>query len=272
MSPRWNGPLPPPPPPPGVAGWLRRALRLPAILALLGLGLVGLLAVRLSEAPLAGPKRPVSGWVVVWVCRASLTLLGLRRAVAGQLAPGPALIAANHISWLDILVLNAIAPVTFVAKAEVADWAGIGFLARATGTVFIARRRQEAGRQQALLADRLAQGARLVLFAEGTSSDGQRVLPFRPSLFAALDGPRRAVLQPLSLRYTPPKGRAAAFHGWWGEMALMPHLAAVLAAPAGGQARVQLHPTMGEPEAIDRKRLAEVAEATVRAGHQALAA
>jgi lyso-ornithine lipid O-acyltransferase len=91
-------------------------------------------------------------------------------------------LVANHASWLDIFTLNACDRIYFVSKSEVAGWPGIGWLARATGTVFINRQGREAQMQKLLFEARLRAGHRLLFFPEGTSTDGQRVLDFKSTL------------------------------------------------------------------------------------------
>jgi 1-acyl-sn-glycerol-3-phosphate acyltransferase len=104
----------------------------------------------------------------------------------GHSDAGTGAYVANHSSWLDILVLNASKRMYFVAKAEVAGWGGIGWLARGTGTVFVRRDRAEAAKQANLFEARLKAGHRLMFFPEGTSTDGrQRAAVSRPTLFAA---------------------------------------------------------------------------------------
>ncbi len=180
---------------------------------------------------------------------------------------GPGAFVANHSSWLDIFALNARAPMVFVAKSEVAAWPGIGWLARATGTMFVRReaRAEVAGQAQAL-ADRLREGARLALFPEGTSTDNRRVLPFRSALLSGLLAPGLPPglrLQPVTLVYEAPSGQDPRFYAWYGEAAFGPHALAVLAAPRGGGVRVTFHdpiPVAGR----DRKSLAAEAETCVR--------
>jgi 1-acyl-sn-glycerol-3-phosphate acyltransferase len=169
---------------------------------------------------------------------------------------------ANHASWLDILVLGAAERVTFVAKAEVASWPGIGIMARATGTVFVRRVRQDAAAQARLIAERIESGDRLVVFPEGTSTDGLRVLDFRPSLFAGFFPPLASSeleLQPVSLCYTAPPGMDRRFYGWWGDMALGPHLLQVLSSPRQGAVGVILHKPLRPQCFPDRKALAAAA-------------
>ncbi len=273
-SPTWQSADRPQVPPPDAAGWMRIIVRGVAILAVLALGLALTLALRLPER-VSGAARPVTGWITVAVCRAVLALLGLRVRRIGDAAQGAGATVANHTGWLDIFVLNAGQPLTFVSKAEVRGWAGIGWLARATGTVFIRRARSEARAHVGEVADRLAAGHRLVLFAEGTSSDGARVLPFKPTLFEALvarsaTAPDLAV-QPVSLRYTAPPGREPRFYGWWGDMAFGPHALAVLAQAPQGTATLRYHPPVTVAQAGGRKALAADLERTVRAGFAALA-
>jgi lyso-ornithine lipid O-acyltransferase len=114
----------------GAAGWLRVVFRgVPLAVVVYG-GLALLLLVRLVERPICGMDRPVSPWITQGVCRTAVWLLGLRLVVRGQPMRGRGAVVANHASWLDIFVLNAVDRVYFVSKAEVAGWAGIGWLAR----------------------------------------------------------------------------------------------------------------------------------------------
>ena len=122
---------------------------------------------------------------------------------------------SNHVSWLDIFVLNASKRLYFVAKAEVAGMgpASAGWHA-GRGTVFVRRDRNDAKRQAEMLGARLGAGHRLLFFPESTSTDGLRVLPFRTTLFAPFfKEPLHEVaqIQPVSLVYTAPDGRAASF-------------------------------------------------------------
>lgn len=155
---------------PSRLGWGLVVLRLVPILLVLGLGLGVMLLARLLEAPLCRDRRPLTPWITVAVCRIVLRCLGIDWQVAGRPLPEAGLLVANHVSWLDIFALNAVRPMYFVAKNEVAGWPGIGWLARATGTVFISRDRAVASAQAARLGARLRAGDRLMLFPEGTSS------------------------------------------------------------------------------------------------------
>lgn len=270
-GPTWQGAPPPDLPPVTVPGWLRVVRRgVPAVLVL-GLGVPLLILLRLIERPFTGLRRPVTGPFVQGVCRAVLFFIGLRWRRFGQPMRGPGAVVANHASWLDILVLNAAMPVFFVAKSEVASWPGINILTRVTDTHFVARDPRLAREQAAQFAARTRAGHRLLFFPEGTSSDGQRVLPFRPTLFQgflAPDMPQGLAIQPVTLRYHAPVGADPRFYGWWGDMALGPHLLSVLSAPRQGRAQVTLHPPI--PVAgHDRKSLSRQAEAAVRQGFAA---
>jgi 1-acyl-sn-glycerol-3-phosphate acyltransferase len=267
-GPTWQSPEPPPVAPrPGPAGWLRLLARGGALAAVVFGGLALLLALRLLERPLFGLRRPVTPWITVAVCRAALRILGLRAEMRGRPLRGRGSMVANHVSWLDIFVLNAAGPLYFVSKAEVAGWPGIGWLARATGTLFIARDRTEAARQKLMMEARLRAGHRLMFFPEGTSSDGLRVLPFKPTLFAAFfeHGLAEALeVQPVSVIYRAPVGEDARHYAWWGEMAFGPHLLKLLAAPGPGGVMVIWHAPLPVRDFAGRKPLAAACEATVR--------
>ena len=252
----------------GVTGWLRVLLRGGVLGVVVYLGLVLLLLVRLVERPLFGLARPWSPWITKTVCRTAFPVLSMGYSVRGTPMTGPGAIVANHSSWMDIFALNAAQCLYFVAKSEVAGWAGIGWLARATGTVFIARKGSEAKAQQGVFEERLRAGHRLAFFPEGTSTDGLRVLPFKSTLFAAfyshgLD--HILQIQPVTLRYHAPEGQDARFYGWWGDMVFASHLLQVLAVRRPGRVEVMFHDPVSVEDFADRKRLAAECEAVVRA-------
>lgn len=204
----------------------------------------------------------------------------------------PALILSNHSSWIDIVALSALAPVSFVAKSEIAGWPVFGTLARLQRSIFVDRNNRRAtGEIAQTMARRLGRGEWIVLFAEGTTSDGNRVLPFKAPLVGAarmaLDPGRgeaqgeggsgllpTLLLQPLAITYTRRNGlpltrRERPDLCWYGRMDLVPHLADIL---AGGSIDVVIH--WGTPRsfdaASDRKALTrrawrEVREAVSRA-------
>ena len=253
----------------GLAGWLRVILRGSVLGCVTFGGLILLLVVRLVERPLCGLHRPVTPYITQAVCIAAFVILGIRRRVVGAPMPEHGAIVANHASWLDIFVLNASKRIYFVSKAEVAGWPGIGWLARATGTVFIARRAADAKAQQKVFEDRLSAGHKLLFFPEGTSTDGRRVLSFKSTLFAAFftpGVPADMAIQPVSVSYVAPDGVEATFYGWWGDMSFGTHLLMVLAAPTQGRVVVRYHTPIAVADVPNRKDLARQCEAAIRAG------
>ena len=240
------------------------------IALVIGVGVLTTLLLRLIERPLHGLQRPWTQAITVWVCGRILAILGLEPVLEGRPMAGPGAVVANHVSWLDIFVLNARKRVYFVAKAEVAGWPGIGFLARLVGTVFIRRDPREARAQTGILRERIAAGHRLLFFPEGSSTDGMRVLRFRSTLFEALNGLGTGAgtlrVQPVTLVYEAPEGEDPRFYGWWGEMEFAAHLARMLGAKRHGRVRMICHAPLPAGDGTDRKTLAAAAEAAVRAG------
>ena len=254
----------------GPFGWLRVIWRGAAMSVVTYGCLVLLLLARLVERPLCGPARPVTPHITQFVCRANCAILGLARVVHGRPMAQKGAVVANHSSWLDIFTLNACDRIYFVAKAEVSGWPGIGWLARATGTVFIRRRGVEAKVQQDIFEARLRQGHRLLFFPEGTSTDAIRVLPFKSSLFQAffthgLD--RVLFIQPVTVVYHAPEGEDPRFYGWWGEMDFAGHLWKMLAAPRHGRVEITFHPEVPVDGFEDRKALAAHCERVIRTSH-----
>jgi 1-acyl-sn-glycerol-3-phosphate acyltransferase len=193
--------------------------------------------------------------------------LGIGFSTKGQPMTHRGAVVANHSSWLDIFTLNAKKNVYFVSKSEVAKWPGIGWLARATGTVFINRDRREAASQKKVFEDRLLGGHKLLFFPEGTSTDGRRVLPFKSTLFAAFYDKRlhdEMHIQPVTVRYIAPEGEDVRFYGWWGDMDFGTHLLTTLAARKQGRVEVIYHTELSVKDFEDRKSLARAAELQVR--------
>jgi 1-acyl-sn-glycerol-3-phosphate acyltransferase len=231
--------------------------------------LVILLVVRQIERPLCGLDRPVTPYITQFVCRSSLAIMGIRYRIAGTPMRERGAIVSNHASWLDIFSLNACQRIYFVAKTEVARWPGIGWLARATGTVFIAREPRQAHAQQVLFEARLRAGHRLLFFPEGTSTDGRRVVPFKSTLFSAFYGDGLADIlhvQPVTVNYRAPAGADDRFYGWWGDMDFGRHLLRVLARPGQGSVEVVFHRPVRVADFPTRKALAQACETAVRGG------
>lgn len=261
------------PPPPlrlGLAGWLRALWRGALIGSVTYAGLVLLLLVRLVEWPLFGQARPVTPWITQAVCRFALFVLRLPLVVHGHPMTAAGAIVANHSSWLDIFVLNAVQRVYFVAKSEVEGWALIGWLARATGTVFITRKGVEAKKQQMVFESRLRAGHRLLFFPEGTSTDAVRVLPFKSTLFQAFFEPnlvRVMHIQPVTVVFQAPEGADPRHYGWWGDMDFASHLFKTLATGRQGRVEVTFHPEVPVDAFENRKLLAQYCERVIRTTH-----
>ncbi len=211
-----------------------------------------------------------------WYHRQVCKLLGIRLNVEGDIAKANGvLLIANHVSWLDITVLSAVAPVSFVAKQEVATWPFVSWLAKLQRSVFVDRtRRSETGDKANEILDRLARGDHIVLFAEGTSSDGNSVEPFRTALFAAAKPSGGSPLgdevsaQTLALTYTKIYGLPLCRRGrhriaWYGDMDLASHAWRLLGfGPVDAQIRIG--PPVPLDQFPDRKALASYAEDKVR--------
>ena len=185
----------------------------------------------------------------------------------------PTIVVSNHVSWLDIPVIGSLHPLSFIAKSEVEGWPVIGLFARLQRSVFIDRQRRKATVEvNDALAHRLVKGEALVLFAEGTTSDGNRLLPFRSSLVGAAqtalmhDSVERVFLQPLAIAYTSRNGlpvtrRERPFIAWYGDMDLGPHLKLFIRGIP-----LDVVVTWGEPIPFNgsRKQATAFAEAEVR--------
>lgn len=267
----WDGAPPPPAERIGPIGVVRVILRGVPMILVIVVCLLLLLAVRVIERPLFGMRRPITPHITQFVCRTALALMGIRRDVRGAVMTGTGAVVSNHASWLDIFALNASKRVYFVSKSEVASWPGIGWLARATGTVFIRRDRREARAHATVIEERLAVGHKLLFFPEGTSTDGIRLLPFKTTLFAAFYSdalPNDMQVQPVSLAYHAPIGAPATFYGWWGDQGAGEHMIRMLSAPRHGRIEVIYHTPLRVADFADRKALARAAEAAVRRGLQ----
>ena len=216
----------------------------------------------------------------VWFARvywASLCrLMGLRVRVVGtqaRRADGrPVVFASNHSSWLDILVLGGSLEACFIAKEEVGRWPVIRTVARLGRTVFVSRQARSTGRERDAMRERLAAGDNLILFPEGTSNDGSRVLPFRSAFFSICEGEGagRPMIQPVSVVYDQlgglPIGRASrAVFAWYGDMELGSHFWR-LAQLRGLRATILLHTPVDPAAYGSRKALSQAVWETVASG------
>jgi 1-acyl-sn-glycerol-3-phosphate acyltransferase len=211
-----------------------------------------------------------------------LRLLGIRVRRRGRMSRHrPTLFVANHSSYLDISVLGSLIPGSFVAKSEIADWPFFGLLAKLQRTVFVDRQRRTTAEQRNQLGDRIALGHNLILFPEGTSSDGNRILPFRSALLGAAEPPRgmpaeatpTLEVQPVSVSYTRLDGCPLGYHlrslvAWYGDMELAPHLFS-LAGLGRIEVVVEFHPPTTLAAVGDRKALTEYCYRHVADGHSA---
>ena len=269
-DPLWTSEDAPDPVELGPLGWALVILRgVPLALLVFG-GLFVLLTIRLIERPVFGVQRPITPFITQFVSRNAFRILGMGFRSSGQLMRERGAVVANHTSWLDIFALNACKRVYFVSKAEVANWPGIGWLARATGTVFIERDRKKAREQTQIFETRLKAGHKLLFFPEGTSTDGLRVLPFKSTLFAAFfAGELRDFMyvQPVSVVFHAPKGQPDRFYGWWGDMDFAPHLLKALGARRQGTVELIYHTPAKVSDFANRKALAAHCEEAVRHAH-----
>jgi lyso-ornithine lipid O-acyltransferase len=206
------------------------------------------------------------------ICR----LFGIKVVTVGQpIADCGSLLIANHTSYLDIFILGSTAPMSFVARHDVADWPFVGTMVRLQESVLIERRkRNKAGQQRDGIRARMEMGDRIAFFPEGTTSDNNRVLPFKSSLVGAAiaDGDRVAdfPIQPVTITYVArhgmPMSRSDRYlFAWIGDFSLVPHVWEMLkAGPL--DVVVEFHPPLSA--LLGRKEATRQAEALVRAGWQ----
>jgi 1-acyl-sn-glycerol-3-phosphate acyltransferase len=208
-------------------------------------------------------------------------LFGIRITMIGKpIQDRGVLMVGNHSSYLDILIISSIARVSFVGRSDVADWPLFGTMAKLQETIFVIRsKRSRAGESRDIIRERLREGDALVLFPEGTSTDGNRVIAFKSSLMGAAEArmgadPTGVVhtvpVQPFTIAYVGmhgmPLGREdRPFYAWYGDMELLPHLwEGLKAGPL--DVVVEFHPPVAVDGIGGRKKIAALAEETVRSG------
>ena len=248
-------------------GWIR-------LIFIVVAAAVSLLAMAPIHLLVLAVRRRSTSMLTVWWHRFVLYLMGVRVIVSGSLSQArPLLLLSNHMSWLDIEILASLAPLSFIAKSEIANWPIFGLLAKLQHSIFIERdRRTKTGEKADEVARRLAGGDIVVLFAEGTSSDGNHVLPFRSALIGAaqraVGANGSATVQPVAIAYVRshgiPLGRLhRSKAAWYGDTDLLPHLKSVLM--RGG---IDVHVAFGPARMLgpndDRKAVAAETGATVR--------
>ncbi|GAN68518.1 lysophospholipid acyltransferase family protein [Acetobacter orleanensis] len=282
--------------------WVEKCCRLRAqAKGGLRLGTIALwvpLSVGFEACLLLVPGTPKIRWTrVIWgvLCK----LLGLRIRVIGKRAGNvggararargerPVIYISNHSSWLDVLVLGTLLPSVFVAKGDIEKWPIMGLVSKIGRTIFVSRQRSTTGRERDLMIRRMVEGDNLVLFPEGTSSDGSRVLPFMSAFFAIAKLPRlrdgeksqiplvydpgmSPIIQPISVVYDELEGLPVArlrrpVFAWYGDMDLGPHLWQLVQWQRA-RATVILHEPL-DPELFpSRKALAQAAWHAVAQG------
>lgn len=222
---------------------------------------------------------PLQHRIQKFFCRVICSVIGLRVAAHGRLPEkGPRFVVANHVSWTDVIALASVHPLLFLAKKEVASWPVLGALARLQGTIFVDRENRRAIPEvNAALAKQLRQGRDIVVFAEGTSSDGSGVLKFNASHFATLSdlGKKEGreavavVITPTAIAYTAANEENHCKSnmcdvGWYGDMSFLPHLWALMRR-GGARCHILFGEGVEPAQFPDRKALANATEESVRA-------
>jgi len=220
-------------------------------------------------------RLPLSRRIPLWYHRICCRLLGIRLEVFGRRSrTRPTLFVANHSSYLDIPIYGALIPGSFVAKSEVAEWPLFGLLAKLQRSVFVDRRVRTSHLQATALGKRLEGGDSMILFPEGTSDDGNHILPFKSALLSVAEYRVRGeplTVQPVSLTYSRvdgvPIGRhLRPFFAWYGDMDMISHAADLV-----GLGRLTVTVSFHQPVTIDefgsRKVLAQHCHEQIRRSH-----
>lgn len=192
---------------------------------------------------------------VGWWSQRLLRVLGIAVDAHGTPHAGPVLLVANHVSWLDILAINAVQPARFVSKADVRHWPLVGYLVACGGTLFIEReRKRDALRVVHQVAAALKDGEIVAVFPEGTTSDGHGVLPFHANLLQAAIA-TAAPVQPIVLRYRDARSAVSAAAAYVGDTSLLQSIWWIACAQ-DLRVRVELQAVQATHE-LDRRALAE---------------
>lgn len=210
--------------------------------------------------------RTQRGVARLWFCAVN-AIAGLHTQISGRVVhQGPVLYVANHVSYLDVVLLGAALNAVFVSKSDVARWPLFGRIARMGQCVFVSRKAANVRAEAKMIHRLLASGRNVILFPEGTTGSGGALLPFKSALLAALDGLPHARVQPISIAY-PDLARDGVDHSlaWYGSMALMPHLWLVLKR-AFAPAYLHFLPCLVAGDFSDRKQLAASCQERVQNG------
>ena len=168
-------------------------------------------------------SKPIKHALISWWCKRLIGAFNIKVVVSGDVPASNlshAMVIANHVSWADIHVLNSIIPLRYIAKADIKNWPVFGFFAKQVNTLFIDRaKKQEAMRIVDITTECLLAGDRLCLFAEGTTTDGTTILPFKSSLIEAAIR-AEAPIYPVAIRYTMPDGSPNTAMAYAGETTL----------------------------------------------------
>lgn len=217
-------------------------------------------------------RRPWTAQLPRFYHRHCCRILGFDvRQIGEPVAARPVLFASNHVSYIDITVLGSLIPGSFVAKSEIAEWPFFGWLAKLQRSVFVDRQVRSTAQQRDAIAERLAAGGALILFPEGTSGDGNFVLPFKSALFSVVFNKDMPIaVQPVSVAYTRLDGlpigrRLRPFFAWYGDMDLGPHLWRLLGL-GKLEAVVEFHPPVMVGDFASRKALADFCHQRVSRG------
>lgn len=244
--------------------------------ALLRIGLYALftfsvLPVQVVAVALRLPLRETFPLWYHWQCCRILGIKVERRGRKSRVRP--TLYVCNHSSYIDISILGSVIRGSFVAKSEVSGWPMFGTLAKLQRTVFVVRRASRTAEQRDIIADRLEAGDDLILFPEGTSSDGNRVLPFKSGLLSVAQvRPKGEALtvQPVTVSYTKldglPLGRSLRpLYAWYGDMDMASHIWQ-LAGLGNLTVVVHFHPPVTWDEFQSRKALSKHCETVIAQG------
>ncbi len=249
---------------------IRLVWRVAALVAVLVAGLL-ILLFGYRWLPVGARSRIKQGWSRWLVSACGLRIQLVRSATSPT--PHPSFLVMNHVSWLDIFVLNAVLPATFVAKAEIRRWPLVGWLVAGSGTIFVERGSRHAVRRvNQLILKRLAAGERVAFFPEGTTTDGSGLLPFHTSLFAAAmvsDGEtfQSQVIQPIALMYFQGDERTAV-PAYIGDQTLVDSIVQILST-RDLSAQIHFLPVIDQiPTPVTRHVLAAESERRIRTAIQ----